>query len=128
MEIHFNDRAGIGEKVNLVLNLKTGKHFPALSTDLAIPFDQGARAGVLLDLIARPTLDHLGWFYSIGMMFRGLLWDGVSASEGENRGVFVIVLFASVSIPCICVGNIRFLMMMLITSSGLKAPFRFPVL
>ena len=47
MEIHFNDRAGIGEKVNLVLNLKTGKHFPALSTDLAIPFDQGARAGVL---------------------------------------------------------------------------------
>ena len=47
MEIHFNDRAGIGEKVNLVSNLKTGKHFPALSTDLAIPFDQGPRAGVL---------------------------------------------------------------------------------
>ena len=55
---------------------KLREHFPTPSTDLAIPFDQGPRAGVLLDLIARPTLDHLGWFYSIGMMFRGLLWDG----------------------------------------------------
>ena len=64
MEIHFNDRAGIGEKVNLVLNLKTGKHFPALSTDLAIPFDHGPRAGDCFDLLSRPLFDNLDfWFY-----------------------------------------------------------------
>ena len=41
---------------------KLREHFPTLSTDLAIPFDQGPRAG--LDLIARPSLDHLGFGFT----------------------------------------------------------------
>ena len=43
---------------------KLREHFPTLSTDLAIPFDQGPRAGDGLDLIARPSLDHLGFGFT----------------------------------------------------------------
>ena len=43
---------------------KLREHFPTLSTDLAIPFDQGTRAGDGLDLIARPSLDHLGFVFT----------------------------------------------------------------
>ena len=59
-----DDRAGKCE-FYLEFPEKVGEHLPTLSTDLAIPCDHGPRVGASLDLIARPTLDHLGWFYWI---------------------------------------------------------------
>ena len=102
-----DDRAGKCE-FDLELSEKVLEHLPTLSTDLAIPFDHGPRAGASLDLIARPTLDHLGWLVWIlehGWHCLRLLWNGTKVGgvggEGENCWrVFVAVLFTSVAIPC----------------------------
>ena len=45
---------------------KSQKHFPTLSTDLSTPFDQGLRPADGLDLVARPSLDHLGFGFVLG--------------------------------------------------------------